>query len=182
MNITNYHPEKIKKDFEELQDRINKENSILKRRFKTKIIAMCLVVAILAIASVTVLVYSIMQDTYTAAIGLFISILLLFACILISLGCLERFLDGPEIIDISLKETFPIKFWRLYTNAKVLEIANESDTIIITYCMDDNIVQNTRMKAVGVVVDNTITEPVLNVDHGYILQPIESFTKIPKEV
>ena len=179
MNVLNYHPEVIEKEFEELKSNVEKINVNAKKKFKTRMLLLLLICIItLAMAIVFVLQCG-TNDTKGIAMIVFSVISFASFCVAATFF-LGIVIDGPDVLSLSYQLTFAMKFHNLYSKTNVLSIELDEEAkncVVILYENDHHFVRKETIMARDIIMSTEVNETILDVGRGFILQPYTSCQK-----
>lgn len=179
MNVLNYHPEVIEKEFEELKSNVEKINVNAKKKFKTRMLLLLLICIItLAMAIVFVLQCG-TNDTKEIAMIVFSVIAFASFCVA-AMFFLGIVIDGPDVLSLSYQLTFAMKFHNLYSKTNVLSIELDEEAkncVVILYENDHHFVRKETIMARDIIMSTEVNETILDVGRGFILQPYTSCQK-----
>ena len=173
MNVLNYHPEVIEKEFEELKSNVENKNAIAKKKFKTKTLFLFFI-CIITLAIAIVFVSQCGTDDAKGIVMIVLSVISFASFCVACIFCVGILIDGPEVRSLSYQLTFAMEFHNLYSQANVLSIELDKETrncVIVSYENEHHFVRKKTLMARDIIMSTEVNEVILDVGRGFILQP-----------
>jgi hypothetical protein len=185
MDIKNYHPDEIERDFNTLKEDVKKINQRTKEKYISKIFIISVVLLFTLVSTIISTSYAIVNKDSLSIVGISSFVIVSFSVsfVITLLWLISTCIDGPDTVWIESKQTFSMKFWNTIKDNNLISVKRSQDTclaVIVTYEDKDHFVHCKVLTVSGVVTTTEVKETMLDVGKGYILEPLGELGKKTK--